>query len=385
MRQYRGAIFLALVAGVFVAGLTVLFRLRVAKGDLFPVYSSLRADPLGLRGWHDALELVPGVTVTRHLHEMERLKAYPARTIVIAGVSPREWEHLPREAFEALDAAVATGSRLVVLFKTEFAPNDHDPKTMPAEKTAKDEKAKDGKAAPARADFVDWREAWNVKTGTRGGWGSDRDAEWEDGAPADFPAALRWRSSMVFSPAPELKARVLYRRLDRPVLVEFSRGRGSVVLASDTYFASNEALQADAPAAVLAWLVGPNRQVEFEEGHLGMTAEPGIAALARHYGLGGAAVMAALLAVLVVWRRMAPFVPAPVAVDDVKLSYRPTAGLETLLHRAVAPGALLDTCVAEWERGARESERTRAEAARVDAEASPVGHYNAITRALRRR
>ena len=54
---------LGLVLAVFVAGLILLFRLRLGQGDVFPAYSSLRADPLGTLALHDSLAQLPGARV----------------------------------------------------------------------------------------------------------------------------------------------------------------------------------------------------------------------------------------------------------------------------------------------------------------------------------
>ena len=51
-------VFLFLAAG-FVYGVIHLFALRFEAGDVYPEYSSLRADPLGLKGFYDALDELP--------------------------------------------------------------------------------------------------------------------------------------------------------------------------------------------------------------------------------------------------------------------------------------------------------------------------------------
>jgi hypothetical protein len=67
------------------------------------------------------------------------------------------------------------------------------------------------------------------------------------------------------------------------VVVERQVGRGTIVMASDSYFLSNEALQRDRHADLLAWLVGSGTQVVFDEAHLGIVEKPGVATLMRKY------------------------------------------------------------------------------------------------------
>ena len=45
-----------LLAAVFLAAVSYLMVLRFESGDVYPVYSSLRSDPLGTRAFYDSLE-----------------------------------------------------------------------------------------------------------------------------------------------------------------------------------------------------------------------------------------------------------------------------------------------------------------------------------------
>jgi hypothetical protein len=174
--------------------------------------------------------------------------------------------------------------------------------------------------------------------------------------------------------------------LDNPVLMEMPYGRGSVVVAGDAYFLSNEALQNDRATRLLAWLVGPNSRVEFDESHLGVVENVGVAALARRYGMEEAFVTVLLLALLFVWRRMALFVPVPQEQAETVFSSSQTAALEALLLRSVPPAELVAVCMAEWRRTARPSEIARLGGAHAPVRGVPAPEaYNAIVRGLRRK
>src|SRR5262249_14023741 len=161
---------------------------------------------------------------------------------------------------------------------------------------------------------------------------------------------VAWHSDVFFRPATGVDWRVLYERGREPVLVERALEKGSIVLAGDAFFLSNEALQRDRSTALLAWLVGSHTRVVFDESHLGVEANEGVAALARRYGLGGAFATMLLLAALFVWRQAALFVPPPDEVHELSLAYHPAAGLEALLRRAVPADQLAGACVTEWKR-----------------------------------
>src|SRR5438128_501777 len=123
----RGPLFaLLLVLAMLVGGLVVLFQLRLAQGDVFPPYSSMRSDPLGIRALHDSLEQLPSLRVERAFKPIEDLATTPARTIFMAGVRARDWTEVTRAEFDALDGAVRAGSRLVIGFRAEAAKDEKE-------------------------------------------------------------------------------------------------------------------------------------------------------------------------------------------------------------------------------------------------------------------
>ena len=400
------ALIAVLVATLF--GFGLLYRLRLGQGDFFPAYSSLRSDPLGTRLLHDSLESLPGVRVTRWRQPIDRLPFAPARTIILAGLERKQWAEITPAEFAALDAAVRGGSRLVIALRSARIPVEDDTKnprptpvkSSPSVGAKVDEKKPESKARPVpvlrdrdlRANdtrenvpaFVDLAKLWGIELKERTLLGMARRAPL---APTELPPLLRWEGDVYFRPVPGMAWETIYRRGLDPVLLEFRLGLGSIVVAADSYLLSNEALQRDRSAPLLAWLMAAPPRVEFVESHLGITEDPGVAALARRYGLGGAFFSLLLLAGLFVWRRMALFVPAAEDPPDLVLDYNQTAGLEALLRRAVEPPELAATCVAEWRRTARAADIVRANEALAASPkgATPAAVYNAIARSLRRR
>lgn len=388
----RGPWLVLLVAlALLGAGLVTLFRLRLGQGDLFPVYSSLRADPLGTRALHDGLAQLPGLRVERRLKPLAALEVTPPRTILLAGLTVAEWREFSVEDFNALDAAVRAGSRLVIALRAQ-AGDDEDVQAEQERRSQKQQKQQKKKKVREKSDsprekvvLADLRRMWGVSLRERTLIGSEDGAQRVGDGP--LPERVAWRSDLHFTAEQGVAWRTLYRRGGEPVLMERTLDRGSIVVAGDAFFLSNEALQRDRPTALLAWVVGPNRRVVFDESHLGVTVQPGIAALARRYGLAGAFFTLLLLAALFVWRRMALFVPPADEAREVALSYHPAAGLEALLRRAVAPGELAAACATEWKRTARPGDVARVEAALAAApkNSSAATLNNAALKALRRR
>src|SRR5439155_26641627 len=67
------ALLLVLLA-VFGLGVGRLFQLRFEAGDVYPPYSSLRADPLGTKAFFEGLKILHGITVERLFQQLDRLR-----------------------------------------------------------------------------------------------------------------------------------------------------------------------------------------------------------------------------------------------------------------------------------------------------------------------
>jgi hypothetical protein len=212
-----------------------------------------------------------------------------------------------------------------------------------------------------------------------------------------LPPSLDWHSGQIFTnvnPA----WRVIYARGSDPVMIERQFGRGSVVFSTDSYFVSNEAMEKDRHADLLAWLVGPNGRVVFDEAHLGIVEKPGIATLVRKYKLHGFVAALLFLAALFIWKNSAPLAPPFVDRDtaDFVIGKDSASGFVNLLRRNVPYGEVLHVCLAEWRKSRLDKKFSSARLARaqgvIDAEnalppreRNPVRTYRAICQALNER
>lgn len=413
MKSLRPLLVLAAAAVLLVVVLSNLFQLRLAR-DLYPPYSTLRADPLGLRALHDSLAALPEFTVQRWTRPIERLPATPPQTIYLVGAWADQFDEVESDVFNALEATVRAGSRLVIVCRAERNENIADREEFERLRREFRESREGKKAKPASKDEKPGSPAKSRRverdpdaTPTGGGaietvvlprlWGFeiahrklvDREvgAVREAGAPSKLPATLGWKSDRYLKLNAGMGWKTIYRRAGETVLAEMPLGRGTVVLGTDAFFLSNEALQRERATGLLAWTIGAQTRVLFLETHLGVAEETGVAALARRYGLAPAGGLLLLLAVLFVWRRAALFVPPPPEAPEVGLDYHPTAGLSALLRRALPPAQLIPTSLAEWKKTAARGEVARVETlvAAAPPKEHPVATYNRIVAALRRR
>lgn len=152
-----------------IAGFARLYSDRLSGGDLFPPYSTLRADPLGTRAYFEALSEMPGLTVRRWMRPFQKLDTSRPATIILPGMTREAWADFVRQESDALDALVRGGSRIVVVFAPELTPQAATPparKESPAEaarkKKREEEAAKQEAELPERLRRTDWVQLWSV-------------------------------------------------------------------------------------------------------------------------------------------------------------------------------------------------------------------------------
>jgi hypothetical protein len=388
-------------AAAFGFGLLQLFDLRFESGDVYPKYSSLRADPLGTMALYESLQRMPGLSVRRDFSASGSLPEEPNTAYLHLAGRAAELAWMPSDTYVEIEGFLGRGGRLVMTLFPQTAPDwlreeagDQDTNAVTSAKS------KDGKPAPSKAPKKKKKEransfevslatVWNIQT-------DFRKLEQEGGVyqpaavfrQADLPLPMRldWHSGLVFTNL-DKSWRVIYARGTNAVVIERQFGKGSVVMATDSYFASNEALAGDRHADLLAWLVGARRQVVFDEAHLGIVETSGVAMLMRKYRLHGLIAGLALLAGLFIWKNATSLVPAPGAPAEQQnfvAGKESSAGFVNLLRRSIAPRDLLAACFAEWKKSvAREARlaasRVQQAEAIYSAEAAlPAKERNAI-------
>lgn len=177
------------------------------------------------------------------------------------------------------------------------------------------------------------------------------------------------------TPRPELDPawEPLAFRGDRVMIAQRRLGTGSVVVCTDSYFMTNEALWREPAPEFILWLTGGAPTLVFDERHLGlgMGDDPGIMNLARRYHMHGLFIGGIVLFLLFVWRNSSTLIPHDEAADlgldrgGVVSGEGAASGLVSLLRRGTPRSALLTRCLEVWR--ATPAASARIPAARSDA------------------
>ncbi|MDX2186136.1 MAG: DUF4350 domain-containing protein [Opitutaceae bacterium] len=388
-----------LILGCLAWGVSTLIERRVKTGDIYPRYSSFRADPFGLRALHDALARVPGLQVDRWLKPLDKVSSGEPTTWVVAGLPLEQWNAFPDRFANSLEASLQRGDRWLILFmakeRPDFARPPGTPPPMKAAPSPTPTPSPTPSPRPRRTDQIeqgalggehtaDWGRRWGISTTL------PDDQPFEDQVRVDeqfletLPRTLPWRSNIRLEVARGTSYSPLYWRGKFPAVLELNRGAGQVLIATDSFILSNERLAEEPQPALLSRLLGTNKRIVFVESHLGINEDPGMAVLARRYGMGPGLVLVLLTAALYIWRSTAPFLPASKAPATTHLRYAPTAGLAALLRRAVPTKEIITQAWQKWRVTASPAEQRRAAPAESPHPGEdPVSHYNRITRTLR--
>ncbi|HTR42984.1 MAG TPA: DUF4350 domain-containing protein, partial [Pseudomonadales bacterium] len=322
MKRYLSIMILLGCAAIFAFGTVYLFELRFQAGDVYPPYSSLRADPLGAMALYESLEKIPGLTVRRDFSDSNHLPEERQTVYLHLAGDPYEWDWLTPDMYRDIQGFLSRGGRLAITFfpeaEAEILDFNNDTNRVESEKARqqrmtppKREKKKEDNSEQ-EGSYVSLEREWNLSTDIL-----KIDKDGDHYIPAAvfkktdlaLPETLQWHSGIVFK-TPGQAWRVIYARGTNAVVIERKFGAGSVVMATDSYFVSNEAMEKDRHADLLAWFVGGNKNVVFDEAHLGIVETSGVAALMRKYRLEGLAGGLILLAGLFIWKNSASLVPA---------------------------------------------------------------------------
>ncbi len=396
--RYLYPLLLLVLMGVFVVMLSHLFVQRFGVGDIYPRYSSLRTDNLGVKIISDSLEKA-GYMVSRNFQQMQKIAVEPASTLFLIGIPDGKFSHFfQSDSYEPLLLMSEKGSRLVVTMLPERTKTKEEP--CPDEENVDDqavcepgEKKEDQDAGTPEKD-----EAENTTEVLLGNF-EKRSFEGKyfqttaRGMLGDHAVAIPWYSSAYFSDlSPDWH--VILTIDGQPVLVEREWGKGSLVLATDSHFLSNEAIWQGHDPYFLTWLQGGNAAAIFDEAHHGIRQQVSVGRLIRDFDLHWILIALMVPALLFVIRCSSPLLP-PISVSKtmrVREAGRDQfTGFVNILKKNT-PENLLQTCIYYWCKANQDwcdknPDRVSEikQIAQSTAPDDPVGKYKAIARMVHRR
>jgi hypothetical protein len=302
MSGWKAAALAVALAAMFLGGLVALFTADFAGGEVYPEYSTLRADPDGAKLLFESLARLPGLTVTRNFLPVQSLApkslAANGATVVLLGL-----RELDPDVMEKLAGA---GNRVVAALREDWRPE------------------------PKETDEI--FKQWQVQI--------EVDPEKDHTDRLYFSKAQGWKA--------------IERVGEKLVAIEREFGHGTVeLLAASGDFSNASAVASDRLPQVTAAL-GANSRIVFDESHLGIAESGSVVGLARRFRMMGLAAGLGIVAALFIWRNSSSFpvrqASRPVSSHTGRTS---ASGLLTLLRKNLAPRELTAACWQEWLAGRR--------------------------------
>jgi hypothetical protein len=310
----------------------------------------------------ESLKELPGVTTERWL---EPLGEMDGSDTVVFYLGAKQ-HLLTGNIGDTLRGYLTSGGHAVVAFSPKTSLRDELERRGDAEvkePEIEEEKAGNVKKEESRSDSAphsalsEWRglaKNWGVRT-ERFSYAKINDSVSQTHAQPESLmtefAPLRWRSPRYFK---DLSAEwtVLYRYQNCPVIIRRDWGAGSLVLMTDSYCFSNEALVVERNTRFLIYLLAGAKHVIFDEFHLGVASKEGLMMLIKRYRLQWVLYTLLLLAVLFVWKNSYGFIPEysePSASDERCAVVGSMQGFANLLKRHILRNRLQEIMVDEWK------------------------------------
>lgn len=334
-------------------GLTWLVQMRFESGEVYPRGSSLRADPLGSKALYASFEALESIEVSRNFVPFDQLEQLePDASVLLLNLHGAGMHGLVQN--ERIERFVEQGGRLVCALNANtvaykyLTEEDEDRDTSDEMREPVDDREQAVFKRKAKERTERFWAGLNLIHGEHEGG----DAEIADAAlVTDLPPRIPWREGAIVDFETDVWT-VLYEVEGEAVVVERAYGAGSVLVLTDDYLFSNEALLKHRYPELLAWLVGAQVQVIFDETHLGVSQRTGVSTLMRRYRLNGFMLALGCLMLLLVWRGGAPLLPAYRSLarrNIVRSEHSTEAGLSDLIRRSVPAGQLPEEAFRHWK------------------------------------
>jgi hypothetical protein len=361
-------IFSAFLIAVFIIGIIHLFLLRFEAGDVYPPYSSLRSDPLGTRAFYESLDNLDHVAAKRNYRPLSKIKSGQGVTFFYLGAQIFNSDLVHKEFLQSFEHIARSGGRLVIAFfpimKNQLKPLSKETSSQDSKKNNLKKKKNNDQANDDQ--FVSLADRWGVTIRC--------DETKENNKKSTIKAESNFQDLTVPIALHTVKYfddlsdswEVIYASDDRPVIIERKFGKGTVVLSSDSYFFSNEALRTQRHPQLLAHFMGSNSTVLFDETHFGINKSFGVVYFIIKYRFQWFAAGIILLAALFVWKNSVCFIPPhkneheeneESFVSDKDY----TQGLISLLRRNIPKEKILKICIEEWEKSIDQSKMVSSE------------------------
>lgn len=383
------------LALIFILVFSQVLQMRFSDGDVYPYYATFRNDPLGTSALYESLERMESLELSRNTTSLLTVKGLDGDTaLMLIGVPHTSFEKLrAKEDSPVIRAVQDEGARLVLTLNPELVPEFFSPVESEEEqewmekrrelqkeikreeekkkKAGEDKEAEEEEKKKTKEKIEEFEKRMSGEIGKplhdlldveiadvekfekpEEGWETvPVDSIAKEGPPKATPA---WFSQYRFGDLGK-QWKVVLEVKDKPVVVERKWGKGSVVLASDSYFVSNEALHRGAEVEFLTWLLGGKTRIVFDETIHGSNETGGAMKLMRQYRVHGVFFGLLIFVALWAWRSASFLAPGDEAIErglvgggGMVAGAETGSGFVDLLRRSIPSKTILKRCLSTF-------------------------------------
>ena len=323
-------------------GIVALFSFRYERGDIYPPYSSLRPDPLGIQVCFETVNALESRNAFRNFEPFDKWNTKRTNaTLIISGIQLNPSFISTQKKVHEFRKLADQGRRVVITLNPstrDSDPYENEEEQEPTEDSEPEEADEEAPPIVFEFDYLPLPPEFD-----------ERVAYFESkfGIPD-----VAWNSTITFSNVPENWITIA-SRAEQPVIIsQPCENGGELVIVGDSYFLSNQALSEDRNAEAILWIIGNREAIYFDETHHGVMENKGIAYLAKHYGM--TPIFATLLAIslLWIWRVSCRLVPIDEVVEGRSYSTiegrNQIDGLCSILGSNLSKHDILQACIKHW-------------------------------------
>lgn len=373
MKHTRNILLAAAALGAFfIFSVYHLLNIQVETGDIYPRYSSFRADPKGTRILFESLEKFHHLDVQRNIDHLnpQNVKDNTAAFFIdfdvidvfkIMGGYLNLVDYTQAVCAEGGTVIItSTGGTILSAGLQKIEEKEKELKKKKDAQKSKEKKKDENEISEEDAEekhrqlmrFLNFKPKTLALPTAHSELVTMPDTARRVIDIPDLPETMTWHSDIVFENVGD-EWEPIYMRKTYPVIMRRKLLDGWIIVSSDSFFLSNEAMWKDRHVSLIQWMIGSATTVMFDEFHLGVVKKRGVASLIRRYNLFALFGVFVAIALIFIWRNAFFYIPAN---DDAYIQLErihekgkdSDAALLNLMESHIPSANILNLCYNEW-------------------------------------
>ncbi len=385
---------------IFAGCIFWLFNMRFKTGDVYPPYSTLRADPLGAMALFESLNEIENIIVERNydsISDFQKKNLFQPVKLTIFFLNSGFEPVYSKKYFNELKMIALNGGTVIIAFRPDF--NEHNfslyenkNNSDSASQLSSNNKEKNIKVSADTIAF-DFFSGVGLKKFQKNNKIRFAEKMILESGENEIPCASNY-----FFDLKKNSWEIVYSiKNEYPVVIRRTFGKGSFIFIADSYLFSNEGLRKHPKPEFILQCLNSNAKIIFDESHIGVINSHGISSLIIKYRLHGSIICAFIVFLFFLWKRLSQVAPVYknniLEKNKIVTGKDSITGLVNILRRHIDPKKIVTEGFEEWKKSQpknnrkiiEKSNRMRDELNLIDLKKNPVDDYNRLLKIFNER